>query len=80
MEELTACLRDAGCAPELITEICRLWACGSRELAIKKLRRQRCALMDEVHGCQQKVDCLDFLLQKMTKSKISNLYLTEGQP
>lgn len=80
MEELITCLQDAGCAPALIAEICRLWENGNRELAVKRLRRQRCALMDEVHGCQRKVDCLDFLLQKMAKSQTNNSSLTEEKP
>ena len=69
MDELMAYLKDADCGADLIAEICRLYEHGDSEMVIRKLRRHRCALMDEVHESQRKVDCLDFLLQKITKSQ-----------
>ncbi len=70
MDELISYLKDADCDSDLISEICRLYKGGNEGVAIQKLRRHRCVLMDELHVSQRKVDCLDFLLQKMAKSQI----------
>lgn len=69
MDELISCLNDVGCDEELISEICRLYECGDNAMVIRRLRRHRSSLMDELHGSQKKVDCLDFLLRKLTKSE-----------
>ena len=68
MDELITCLADAGCGEELITEVCRLYEHGDRIAVIRKLRRHRCRLMDELHGSQKKVDCLDLLLRKLSNN------------
>lgn len=70
MEDFISYLKDADCSPDLISDISRLYENGNEEIAIQKLRRHRCELMDELHISQRKVDCLDYLLQMMTKSKI----------
>ncbi len=70
MEELISCLRDADCGAELISEACRLYESGERAILIARLRRRRCDLMDEMHESQRKVDCLDFLLQKISKTTL----------
>ena len=67
MDELISYLRDAGCGTDCIAEICRLCAHGEKESAVRRLRRHRRALMDELHESQRKVDCLDFLLRKLSK-------------
>ena len=70
MEELITCLRDTGCGEELIEEVCRLCAHGDGGMAIRKLRRYRCTLMDELHESQRKVDRLDFLLRQIDRARI----------
>lgn len=65
MDEMISYLQDADCSPDLISDVCRLCETGDKETAVRKLRRHRAALMDELHGSQRKVDCLDFLLRKM---------------
>ena len=62
-------MKDAGCDKETIGTVCRLYDGGQVEDAVKVLRRHRCALMDEVHESQSKVDCLDFLLRNIEKGR-----------
>ncbi len=69
MDELTQNMKDAGCDKETIGTVCRLYDGGQVEDAVKVLRRHRCALMDEVHESQSKVDCLDFLLRNIEKGR-----------
>lgn len=69
MDDFISCLQDAGCGEELIAEVFRFYACGDSEMVIRKLRHHRSALMEELHGSQKKVDCLDFLLRNLTKTK-----------
>lgn len=69
MDDFIFCLNDAGCDKELISEVCRLYECGDKGMVISKLRHHRSTLMDELHSSQKKVDCLDFLLRKLAKSK-----------
>lgn len=69
MDELTQSMKDAGCDKETIGTVCRLYDGGQVEDAVKVLRRHRCALMDEVHESQSKVDCLDFLLRNIEKGR-----------
>lgn len=71
MNEMISCLKDADCSPDLISDVCRLCENGDEETAVKKLRRHRSVLMDELHVSQRKIDCLDFLLREITKSRQS---------
>ena len=45
----------------------RLYRAGRLEDLRKALRKQRCALMDEVHESQRKVDRIDRLIYDMMK-------------
>ncbi len=67
MEEFISCLQDAGCDKALISEVARLYERGDNGMVVRKLRRHRGVLMEELHGSQKKVDCLDYLLRKLTK-------------
>ena len=69
MDELFLYLKDAGCGAERISEIRRLCEAGDIADAIRRLRRHRCELMDELHKSQGKLDCLDDLLRKMERSQ-----------
>lgn len=69
MDDFISCLNDALCDQALIAEVTRLYERGDSGTVIRKLRRHRSALMEELHGSQQKVDCLDFLLRKLTKQE-----------
>ncbi len=62
-------LKDAGCGPQTIEKVCKLYRSGQIPETIKMLRRHRCNLMDSLHESQGKVDCLDFLVRRMEKEK-----------
>ena len=62
-------MKDAGCDREIITKICRLYADGQVQDAVKMLKRHRCHLMEQLHESQSRVDCLDFLVRQMEKSQ-----------
>lgn len=44
-----------------------MYGSGQVQDAVKALRRHRCSLMDSLHESQERVDCLDFLVQRMEK-------------
>ncbi len=68
MNELILNLKDADCDPDEIMELCLLYESKDFRTVTAKLRRHRCKLMDRLHECQEKVDCLDFLLRKIHKA------------
>ena len=45
----------------------RLYRAGRLEDLRKALRKQRCALMDEVHESQRKVDRIDTVIRQIEK-------------
>ena len=45
----------------------RLYRAGRLEELKKALRKQRCALMDEVHESQRKVDRIDTVIRQIEK-------------
>lgn len=62
-------MKDADCGEKTIKKVCRLYAQGRIEDAVKVLRRHRCSLMEQLHESQGKVDCLDFLVRQMGKNQ-----------
>lgn len=60
---------DAGCSREKITDICRLYDAEQMQEVMRMLRKHRCLLMNELHKSQEKVDCLDYLVRQLDKSK-----------
>lgn len=66
--ELSRCLSDCGCSSEIIKEIETLQQNGNGEEALRKLRRVRCDLMEQLHESQKKVDCLDYLIRTQKQS------------
>lgn len=61
-------LKDTGCTPKTIEEICRLHGNGQVQDAVKVLRIHRCSLLESLHENQKKIDCLDFLVWCMEKN------------
>lgn len=59
-------LKDAGCSDEYIDELCRMYESGDIQAVAVKLRRYRQVLMDKLHKSQEEVDCLDYLLRKLS--------------
>jgi len=62
-------LRDAGCSEERITEFLRCRETKTVEDQVRLLRRYRGELMDALHDSQRRVDCLDFLVNRLEKQK-----------
>ena len=60
-------LENAGCSSEDIEQFCRLARENRRPEQLRLLSRHRRLLLEEVHQCQRKLDCLDFLVYRMRK-------------
>ena len=83
-------LRDAGCSNDIIKQYCEMEA-QERSIDLihrdqqRLLAKQRKELLDDLHQCQRKLDCLDFLLYQM-KNQWENAELPlkgecdEGKP
>lgn len=72
-QEVIAVLRDAGCDETLIQRFMSLENRGEKETVcaeqIRLLCGYRCGLMEDLHACQKKVDCLDYLLYSLRDEK-----------
>ena len=55
-------LFKAGLSKEQIDEIIK---CGDKEIQIRMLRKYRYQLLDEIHGKQQALDEIDYMVSKM---------------
>ena len=66
-EQLIQGLFDAGCSPETAGKIGRLYEAGSFDEVLHQMKVQRCALIDEMHESQRKVDRMDFLIRNQEK-------------
>ncbi|MCM1065119.1 MAG: hypothetical protein NC420_11770 [Eubacterium sp.] len=55
-------LSKAGLSKEQIEEIA---GCGDKELQIRMLRKYRHRLLEEIHGKQQSLDEIDYMVSKM---------------
>lgn len=62
-------LKDAGCNTDIISEVCLLCDAGEIQDAVKVLRRYRLSLMEHLHESQNRVDCLDFLVYQLEKTR-----------
>ncbi len=67
MGDLTEILKDAGCGPERIAEICRFYEKGDLQEAVRKLKLHRRSLMEKLHIAQAEVYSLDLLLRKFAR-------------
>lgn len=68
LTSMTTALSDAGCGQDAIERAERLLSAGRQSDLIRHLRLCRCALMDELHRAQRKVDCLDYLIRQTEKT------------
>ena len=57
-------LKDAGCSDEAIA---RLLKCKDNKELLCLLSRHRAELLDDVHRCQKRIDCLDYLVYQLKK-------------
>ncbi len=69
MEDMARSLLDAGCPVEQIRRICRCYEAGQVGETVRALRQHRRGLMDDLHQCQERVDCLDYLLRQLEKEQ-----------
>ncbi len=60
-------LLDAGCPERTAAFAEQLYSSGKLREALQALKVMRCGLMEELHSCQRKVDCLDYLIRKTEK-------------
>ncbi|MBR4458689.1 MAG: hypothetical protein IKS31_07020 [Clostridia bacterium] len=66
-ERLLQALRDSGCAEEAAAEICSLCSEGRYEEMLRRMRKQRCDLVERMHESQQRVDRMDWLIHMQEK-------------
>lgn len=59
-------LAKAGLSQEEITEIS---GCEDREMQIRLLRKCRYQLLDEIHGKQQSLDAIDYMICKIKEQR-----------
>ena len=60
-------LLDARCSDESAVFVDQLYRAGRISDALREMRVIRCALMDELHQSQRRVDCLDYLIRQTEK-------------
>ncbi len=66
-------LEDAGCSQEMIQD-CMGYAQEHRERELlQALTCHKKSLLDTVHGCYKKIDCLDYLIYQLSKEKKQSL-------
>ncbi len=66
-EQLIQGLSDAGCSAETARRIGSLYEAGSDDEVLHQMKMQRCALIDEMHESQRRVDRMDFLIRNQEK-------------
>lgn len=70
--EIVQNLIDVGCPENSAVVVERLCNAGRLDDAIHRLRLIRCDLMDELHQCQRKIDCLDSLIRQTERDMKTN--------
>lgn len=64
-------LEDAGCSREMIQD-CMGYIQEHRERELlQALASHKQSLLDTVHGCYKKIDCLDYLIYRLSREKQS---------
>ena len=66
-ERLMQGLKDSGCSEEAAARICSLCSTGNYEEMLHQMKRQRCALVEEMHESQKRVDRMDYLIHPQEK-------------
>ena len=68
-ESIIQNLKDAGCDSETIEHFMEDLQSGRETSALKRLAAHRKNLLDSLHKEQKCIDCLDYLIYQMKKSK-----------
>jgi hypothetical protein len=63
-------LEDAGCDDELTEQFFCLRETGRVEGQLRLLSKQRTILLDNIHSNQKRLDCLDYLINKIKKEQV----------
>ena len=66
-EQLMQGLSDARCDTAACTAIGSLFEAGNTREMLRRMRLQRCELVDEMHKSQRKVDRMDYLIHAQEK-------------
>ena len=66
-EQLIQELSDAGCSAENAERIGALYESGIYDEVLHQMKVQRCALIEEMHESQRRVDRMDFLIRNQEK-------------
>lgn len=73
-ESILQNLKDAGCDGSLVRNFCEI-ECEAgckqriRQDQIRLLYQHRKAVLEDLHACQKKLDCLDYLLHKLKQEE-----------
>ena len=62
-------LIDAGCSSELTAECMELAEAGLSMQMLQKLKTQRKGLLDEIHGAEKELRCLDYLMYQVENNQ-----------
>ncbi len=62
-------LKDAGCSDEAIARLLECKDNGNTKELLCLLSKHRAALLDDVHRCQKRIDCLDYLVYQLKKKQ-----------
>lgn len=63
-------MKDAGCDSQTIQRFLELQAAGQTDQQLKLLSLHRKQLLDQVHQSEKCIDCLDYLVYLLEKSRI----------
>ena len=66
-ESLLTGMADAGCKAEEIEKAERILQAGSLSELTRFLKQCRCALMEQMHESQKRVDRMDYLIRQTEK-------------
>ena len=66
-EQLMQGLKDSGFTDEAATKICALCSAGDYAAMLHQMKKARCALVEEMHESQKRVDRIDYLIHMQEK-------------
>ncbi len=69
-ETVIRSLQDAGCDKDTIEKFIDCIRKGNRENQLRLLSEQRSLLLDRVHEEERKIDCLDYLIYRLSQRHI----------
>lgn len=61
-------LKDAGCEEKAIDNFIQYYRSGEIKKGLKVLSLHRQRLLDEIHGGQRRIDCLDYLIYELNQA------------